>query len=256
MKHEFYNDNDADRPDVICDNNGQVVLAMCKVCGLAECSITSSCPGPNNVPDGYADKVCKGEVDFIGQTWVFAGVSAPVETIDTQCHRTLIEEHINNVLPNPPAEINVSPSVFCEDDTIPVCPNCGKNMVYDSNVNMWHCLAEPAPAFLPMEEYEALIKLAKALLKGANLCMQEQALIQPFFSIVKDNAKIIGDYDLFDEAPLLYNKYGAVEWMVLAELISELKYAYTLALSEYNQPQSKETIITMLENSLTILTKL
>lgn len=51
---------------------------------------------------------------------------------------------------------------------------------------------------IPKEDYDALIKLSKKLLAGANLCMEEQALIQPFFSIVKDNAAIIGKLNLFD----------------------------------------------------------
>lgn len=34
--HTLYETSDIDKPEVICDRNGEVVLAMCKKCGLAE----------------------------------------------------------------------------------------------------------------------------------------------------------------------------------------------------------------------------
>lgn len=38
-EHVLYTDEDADRPDVICDSNGQVVLSLCKNCGRGECEL-------------------------------------------------------------------------------------------------------------------------------------------------------------------------------------------------------------------------
>lgn len=37
--HDLYTDADKDRPDVICDSNGQVVLGLCKRCGKAEAEL-------------------------------------------------------------------------------------------------------------------------------------------------------------------------------------------------------------------------
>lgn len=34
--HALYTDADKDRPDVICDSNGQVTLDLCKRCGKGE----------------------------------------------------------------------------------------------------------------------------------------------------------------------------------------------------------------------------
>ncbi len=31
--HKLYEDSDVDKPDVICDSNGQVALGLCKLCG-------------------------------------------------------------------------------------------------------------------------------------------------------------------------------------------------------------------------------
>jgi hypothetical protein len=47
MEHDLYEDCDRDIPAVICDSNGQVVLAMCKRCELAESDLldVSLCPG-------------------------------------------------------------------------------------------------------------------------------------------------------------------------------------------------------------------
>ena len=72
-----------------------------------------------------------------------------------------------------------------EELTCSVCERPGNDCICELAVNK--------------EDYDAVVHLAKKLLKGANLCMEEQALIQPFFSIVKDNAAIIGKLNLFDE---------------------------------------------------------
>lgn len=36
QSHDCYTDADKDRPDVICDSNGQVVLGFCKRCRAGE----------------------------------------------------------------------------------------------------------------------------------------------------------------------------------------------------------------------------
>jgi hypothetical protein len=43
--HTFYTNADSNRPDAICDGNGSVCLALCKVCGQAEVELEDSCPG-------------------------------------------------------------------------------------------------------------------------------------------------------------------------------------------------------------------
>jgi hypothetical protein len=46
-KHALWETKDANRPLVICDSNGEVVLDLCKVCGKAEIELvdTPECPG-------------------------------------------------------------------------------------------------------------------------------------------------------------------------------------------------------------------
>jgi hypothetical protein len=43
MQHELYTDQDIDRPESICDQNGDVVLALCKRCGKAEVDLNQPC---------------------------------------------------------------------------------------------------------------------------------------------------------------------------------------------------------------------
>ena len=43
--HVLYQTQDADVPDVICDNNGEVVLALCRVCNQGEADLQPTCPG-------------------------------------------------------------------------------------------------------------------------------------------------------------------------------------------------------------------
>lgn len=53
--HQLYTDDDKDRPDVICDRNGQVVLGLCKRCGRGEAQLEESCQDPaqtHEVPRG------------------------------------------------------------------------------------------------------------------------------------------------------------------------------------------------------------
>ena len=54
--HILYETADKDRPEQICDRNGEVVLGLCKVCGKAEIELELDpvCPGPTNP---YADEM-------------------------------------------------------------------------------------------------------------------------------------------------------------------------------------------------------
>lgn len=44
-QHTLYTDKDADRPVVICDALGSVVLGLCKVCGRGEGWLNGPCLG-------------------------------------------------------------------------------------------------------------------------------------------------------------------------------------------------------------------
>jgi hypothetical protein len=46
--HDLYTDEDKDRPDVICDINGQVVLGLCKRCGRGEAQLETPCDKPKH----------------------------------------------------------------------------------------------------------------------------------------------------------------------------------------------------------------
>jgi len=50
MEHKLYESFDDDAPDTIRDGNGEVVLALCKVCGMAEVQLDDcpECPGSRN----------------------------------------------------------------------------------------------------------------------------------------------------------------------------------------------------------------
>jgi len=48
MEHDLYADTDPDRPWIICDRNGQVVLGLCKRCGRAESQLVEPCGTPWN----------------------------------------------------------------------------------------------------------------------------------------------------------------------------------------------------------------
>lgn len=45
MNHILYETKDNNKPESICDSNGEVVLALCKVCGGAEGALPTNCPG-------------------------------------------------------------------------------------------------------------------------------------------------------------------------------------------------------------------
>lgn len=43
-EHILYRTEDDDRPDIICDLNGDVVLSLCRVCRQAEGDLAPECP--------------------------------------------------------------------------------------------------------------------------------------------------------------------------------------------------------------------
>lgn len=43
MKHQLYSNQDLDAPDFIKDRNGDVVLALCKICGRGEHDLEKGC---------------------------------------------------------------------------------------------------------------------------------------------------------------------------------------------------------------------
>jgi hypothetical protein len=63
MKHGLYKDGDDNIPYGITDRNGDVVLSLCKVCGGAECALTTNCPG-RKLTNKELDLICNGELDF------------------------------------------------------------------------------------------------------------------------------------------------------------------------------------------------
>jgi hypothetical protein len=63
MKHNLYRTTDPDRPKSICDRNGEVVLALCKICGGAEACLPTNCPG-RKLTQEEMNKVSNGELNF------------------------------------------------------------------------------------------------------------------------------------------------------------------------------------------------
>ena len=53
MKHRLWADGDEDVPYFICDRNGQVALAVCKICGQCEGELEETCPGPDPAEHTY-----------------------------------------------------------------------------------------------------------------------------------------------------------------------------------------------------------
>jgi NTP pyrophosphatase (non-canonical NTP hydrolase) len=49
--HQLWKDGDYSVPLEICDRNGQVALALCKVCGKGEGDLQIECPGPQKCFD-------------------------------------------------------------------------------------------------------------------------------------------------------------------------------------------------------------
>jgi hypothetical protein len=55
-EHDFYTTADKDRPEVICDRNGEVVLNLCKRCGKGEADlIDEPCGQPEPEPVAWMD---------------------------------------------------------------------------------------------------------------------------------------------------------------------------------------------------------
>ena len=61
MEHILYKDGDIGIPECITDNNGQVAIGMCKICGGAECELKSGiCPGRRMTYE-EGQIICNGE---------------------------------------------------------------------------------------------------------------------------------------------------------------------------------------------------
>ena len=78
MRHALYTTLDADRPDAICDRNGEVVLAKCRVCGGAEAALPTDCPG-EHMTGPMLDAIQAGTSDFRGGKWVALTPAAVVK---------------------------------------------------------------------------------------------------------------------------------------------------------------------------------
>jgi len=50
-QHDYYKNGDSGAPDAITDGHGDVVLALCRVCGQAEAELEETCPGPKAKAD-------------------------------------------------------------------------------------------------------------------------------------------------------------------------------------------------------------
>lgn len=61
--HVFYKTQDKDRPDAICDKNGEVVLKLCRICGGTEITLPTNCPGRKLTID-EEEKIKNQELDF------------------------------------------------------------------------------------------------------------------------------------------------------------------------------------------------
>lgn len=63
MNHKLYETGDKDAPHSILDGNGEVVLALCRVCGGAEGTLPTCCPGRRLTPK-EEEEIYRGELDF------------------------------------------------------------------------------------------------------------------------------------------------------------------------------------------------
>lgn len=94
MNHTLYTDADKNRPDVICDRNGQVVLDLCKTCGKAEAELLEQpeCIGPRcagcDLPNGcpeycWCDAAGAGKAEYASWFPILPrGVNVPLEGRD------------------------------------------------------------------------------------------------------------------------------------------------------------------------------
>lgn len=234
MEHILYTDNDSNRPNIICDNNGQTVLAMCKICGLAESDLQDipKCPGPSIHMDTCP--TCGGQMIGDGyNTLRHCENSDPPDFLAPDSGIFFCDPKTQEDFIEPTFE-------FSDECTFsPDCPHCNP-----PTVNM---------VTLPEEEYEALIKLTTALLHGANLCMKEQALIQPFFSIAIKHSETIGKYNFFDMPTPEHTKHMPINEEDFNTLLSNTMMAITTIEGQITTMAFQKHIVSSLYANLKLL---
>lgn len=62
-KHLLYKGFDDKAPKALLDSNGEVCLALCKVCGGAECGLPTNCPD-RELSFEEIESICNKELDF------------------------------------------------------------------------------------------------------------------------------------------------------------------------------------------------
>jgi ribosomal protein RSM22 (predicted rRNA methylase) len=62
-QHQLYETGDKDAPDIILDSNGEVCLSLCKVCGGAESTLPTRCPG-RRLTYKEGQLISEGRLDF------------------------------------------------------------------------------------------------------------------------------------------------------------------------------------------------
>jgi hypothetical protein len=62
VDHDFYGDNDPDAPECIKNVQGEVVLGLCKVCGMAEADLADECPGARSTAGADTPTAAPGGV--------------------------------------------------------------------------------------------------------------------------------------------------------------------------------------------------
>ena len=239
MKHVLYTDDDQKRPNTICDYNGQTVLAMCKICGMAESDLndTPECPGPSVHMETCP--TCGGQMVGDGYTVLrHCENSDPPDFIAPDSGIFFCDPKTQEDCIEPDFEF----SDECTYDSN--CPHCKALYKNHDTINM---------VTLPEDEYEALIKLTTALLHGANLCMKEQALIQPFFSIVLKNSDTIGKYKFFDMPTPEHTKYIPLTEQHFNTLLSNTMMAITTIEGQVNTMAFQKHILASLTDMVKIL---
>lgn len=76
VQHQYKTPQDCDCVGTLCEGRCNVCdggLSICKVCGLAEGSLTSECPGEPAFD--REDRVYRGEVDYRGGRWIEGAMS-------------------------------------------------------------------------------------------------------------------------------------------------------------------------------------
>jgi hypothetical protein len=86
----------------------------------------------------------------------------------------------------------------CHDCSV-LCSVCRQEPAHPELKVCKECIDRIYPPKIEDKDLEELITLSKRLLTAANMLMEKEAIIQPFFGIVKDCAKIIYKLDLFEE---------------------------------------------------------